>query len=63
MKKRNSYTKKERYSVLKLTLRIITLGIAISALMISIQNKEDIRWIESINENIIEKIMFPEPVE
>jgi hypothetical protein len=53
------YTKKERYSILKLVIRILTLGIAIAALVISLQNKRDIKWIENVQDNVIEKVLFP----
>lgn len=52
------YNKKERYSVLKLILRVITLGIAIAALIISLNNRRDLKWLESVQDNVVEKLMF-----
>lgn len=52
------YNKKERYSVLKLILRVITLGIAIAALIISLNNRKDLKWLESVQDNVVEKLMF-----
>lgn len=52
------YNKKERYSVLKLILRVITLGIAIAALIISLNNRRDLKWFESVQDNVVEKLMF-----
>lgn len=54
-----NYGKKERYSILKLVLRIVTLGIAIAALVIALQNRRDLRWMEHVQDNVIEKLMFP----
>lgn len=53
------YGKKERYSILKLVLRIITLGIATAALIIALQNRKDLQWMEHVQDNVIEKLMFP----
>lgn len=39
--------------------KAITLGIAIAAFIIALQNKARIRFIESVQENIIEKVLFP----
>lgn len=52
------YNKKKRYSVLKMILRIITLGISITALTISLQNRENIKWLEDVQVNVIEKVLF-----
>lgn len=52
------YNKKERYSILKLILRILTLGIAVAALIISLNNRKDLKWLESVQDNVIEKLMF-----
>lgn len=54
-----NYGKKERYSILKLVLRIVTLGIATAALIIALQNRRDLRWMEHVQDNVIEKLMFP----
>lgn len=52
-------TKKEQnYSTLKTVLRIITLGIAIWALVVAYQAKSLSEWVDKKQENVIEKIMF-----
>jgi hypothetical protein len=54
------YNKKARYSVLKTILRVITLGIATTALVISLSNRSDIQWLEHEQDNIILKVLFNE---
>lgn len=39
-------------------VNVFALVIALAALIISIQTKEDVRWLESIQDNIIERVMF-----
>jgi len=56
---KQSKVKSEHYSTLKMLLRIITLGVAIWALVMSYQNKQSIKWLEGIQDNIVEKLMFP----
>jgi len=70
---KSSKIKNEHYSNLKLLLRVLTLGVAVWALIVSYQNKQDlkwvqfeqqnikkeIKWVQSENDNIIEKLMFP----
>jgi hypothetical protein len=48
----------EHYSILKMILRIVTLGIAVWALVLSYQNKQKIDWIEGVQDNVIETLMF-----
>lgn len=50
--------KLQRYGILKLILRILTLGIAILSLIISLQNKKDIEWLNDVQMNVIEKVLF-----
>ena len=57
---KESKTKNEHYSNLKMVLRIVTLGVAIWALVVSYQNKQAIKWLEDENDNLIERLMFPE---
>lgn len=52
--------KKEHYSTLKLALRILTLAIAIWALVIAYQAKNTAEWVDDKQDNIIEKLMFKE---
>lgn len=55
----NSKTRKEEhYSMLKMTLRIITLAIAVWALVVAYQAKQSAEWISDKQDNIIEKLMF-----
>ena len=51
--------KNEHYSQLKLFLRVITLAIAIWALVVAYQAKQLANWVDSKQENVIEQIMFP----
>jgi hypothetical protein len=50
--------KKEHYSSLKMVLRIITLIIAIWALVIAYQAKSLAEWVDSKQENVIEQLIF-----
>ena len=65
MSKRQIEQKLRNYSILKNSLRFITLGIAIIAMVISIwglslayQLKKDIEWVNSKQDNVIETMMF-----
>lgn len=51
-------SKKEHYSRLKLVLRFITLSVAILALVIALKNRSEIKWMEKVQDNIIEKTLF-----
>ena len=52
-------SKKEKYySNLKLLLRLVTLGLAIWALVIAYQAKSTAEWVDAKQENIIEKVLF-----
>lgn len=55
---KHSKIKNEHYSTLKLLLRIVTLGVAIWALVVAYQAKQLASWVDSKQENVIEKIMF-----
>lgn len=50
--------KSDRYSNLKLVLRVTTLVIAIWALIVAYQAKSDAEWNTNTIENIIEKTLF-----
>jgi hypothetical protein len=50
--------KSEHYSTLKTIIRIITLGVAIWALVLSYQNKQHLEWLEGVQDNVVEKLMF-----
>jgi hypothetical protein len=50
--------KNEHYSRLKLAIRIITLIIAIWALIVAYMAKNDAEWISNKQEVIIEKLLF-----
>jgi hypothetical protein len=52
-------SKKEHYSNLKMALRLLTLAIAILALVMSISNRSEIKWQEKVQDNIIESVLFP----
>jgi hypothetical protein len=60
---KNKYNKEKRYSILKTILRVITLGLAITSLVISLQNKTAINWLTHEQDNIILKVLFNEPEE
>ena len=49
---------KEKYSTLKLILRVTTLGISIWALVIAYQAKQMAEWVDDKQDNIIEKVLF-----
>ena len=49
---------KEKYSTLKLILRIATLTISIWALVIAYQAKQTAEWVDDKQNNIIESILF-----
>lgn len=51
--------KGEHYSTLKMILRIITLAIALWALIVTYQNKKSIEWLQGVQDNVVEKLMFP----
>lgn len=51
--------KNEHYSTLKMVLRIITLAIAVWALVVAYQAKQLATWVDNKQENVIEKLMFP----
>jgi len=59
---KESKTKNEHYSNLKMVLRVVTLGIAVWALIVSYQNKQAIKWLEDENDNLIEKLLFRDVV-
>lgn len=50
--------KLERYSTLKMISRIVTLGIAIWALVVAYQAKNDAEWVNNKQDNIIENLIF-----
>lgn len=52
------HNKKEHYSTLKLVLRIVTLGIAIWALVVAYQAKTLATWVDDKQENVIQELMF-----
>lgn len=56
---KNKTKKEEHYSYLKMALRIVTLLIAIWALVIAYQAKNSAEWIDSKQEDIIEQLLFP----
>lgn len=49
---------KEKYSTLKLVLRITTLAISIWALTVAYQAKQMAEWVNDKQDNIIEKVLF-----
>lgn len=56
---KNTKIKNQHYSTLKMVLRIVTLGLAVWALVIAYQAKRDAEWVNEKQDNIIEKLMFP----
>jgi hypothetical protein len=44
--------------MLKMTLRIITLAIAVWALVVAYQAKQSAEWVSDKQDNIIEKLIF-----
>jgi len=51
--------KAEHYSNLKLILRLLTLGIAIWALVIAYKANSLAEWVNDKQDNVIERIVFP----
>ena len=49
---------KEKYSTLKLILRITTLVISVWALIVAYQAKQTAEWVNDKQDNIIEKVIF-----
>lgn len=58
MHKKNKYTKEVRYSILKTILRVVTLSIAITALVIAIQAKSEANFVSEVQSEIIQKLLF-----
>lgn len=52
--------KEEHYSTLKMVRRIVTLVISIWALIIAYQAKSLGEWVNTKQDNVIEKLMFPD---
>jgi len=50
--------KNKNYSILKMILRIITLGVAVWALIIAYQAKSMSEWVNKKQDNIIEQVLF-----
>ena len=50
--------KNEHYSMLKMVLRILTLGIAIWGLVVAYQAKNLAEWVDDKQESVIERLMF-----
>lgn len=50
--------KNQHYSMLKMALRLITLGFAIWALIVAYQAKNTSEWVNTKQDLIIEQIMF-----
>lgn len=50
--------KEEHYSMLKMALRLLTLGVSIWALFIAYQAKTTAEWVDAKQDNIIEKVLF-----
>ncbi len=55
-------TKNEHYSYLKMILRVVTLVVAIWALVIAYQAKSLANWVDDKQNNVIEKLMFPREI-
>lgn len=55
---KNSKIKSQHYSTLKMVLRVITLGIAIWALVVAYQALNLAKWVDDKQESIIEKVLF-----
>jgi len=53
-------TKNEHYSNLKMVLRVITLGVALWALIMTYQNKQAIQFLQNEQDNVIERLLFPD---
>jgi hypothetical protein len=48
---------KNNYSTLKMVLRIITLAVAVWALVVAYQAKELAKWVDDKQENVIEMLL------
>ena len=51
-------TKEGHYSMLKMALRLLTLGLSVWALVIAYQAKTTSEWVDAKQDNIIEKVLF-----
>jgi hypothetical protein len=49
---------KNKHSVINVVIRILTLAISITALMMSISNKNHIEWVEGVQDNIIQNVLL-----
>lgn len=56
---KTSKIKNNHYSMVKMVLRFATLAIAIWALVIAYQARDLAKWVDTKQETIIEKLMFP----
>lgn len=52
--------KNQHYSSLKMILRIVTLGVAIWALIVAYQAKSLAQWVDNKQDNVIEGVLFKE---
>jgi hypothetical protein len=50
--------KNQHYSYLKMVLRVLTLGISIWALIVAYQAKNTAEWVEKVQDNVIEEVLF-----
>lgn len=50
--------KAEHYSTLKMVLRVVTLLVAVWALVVAYQAKSLAEWVDNKQEKVIERIMF-----
>lgn len=55
---KNKERRNQNYSILKMVLRIVTLGIAIQALVVAYQAKNLGEWVNTKQDNIIEQILI-----
>ena len=55
---KNTKIKSQHYSTLKMVLRVLTLGVAIWALVVAYQALNLAKWVDDKQENIIEKVLF-----
>jgi hypothetical protein len=44
--------------MLKMFLRLLTLGVAVAALVLTLMNRSDIKWQEKVQDGIIEGVLF-----
>lgn len=51
-------SKKEHYSTLKMVLRIVTLALAIWALVVAYQAKSLAEWVDDKQEQVIDKLIY-----